>query len=130
MKRRVILLLILAVVIAGGWIYWDSTEERRNANRIIAGIEDYRETQGRLPDSRNHELMKRLGFDLRVGWHPDYQARENGLYQITILEGFDGPYWTYNSSSKKWRKEFRPVEPSIANNQDAEHDSGLKGLQP
>ena len=86
----------------------DLTAERRNADRIIAAIEDYRGTHGQLPDSLNDEVMKRLGFELRVGWHPDYQVGKKGLYRITILEGFDGPYWTYDSSSQVWRKGFPP----------------------
>ena len=115
MKRRVISLLILAVIVAGGWIYWNSAAERRSADRIIAAIEDYREAHGRLPDSRDHEVMKNLGFELRVGWHPDYQVGEKGLYRITILEEFDGPYWTYDSFSQMWRKDFPPVDSAIAN---------------
>lgn len=103
MKRRLISLLILAVVISGGWSYWVTTAERRNADRIIEAIEDYRETHGHLPDARDHEVMKRLGFELRVGWRPDYQVGEKGLYRITILEGFDGPYWSYDSFSQVWR---------------------------
>ena len=121
MKRRAICLLILAAVITGGWIYWASMAERRNADRIIAAIETYRETDGQLPDSRDHEVMKQLGFELRVGWHPDYQVGEKGLYRITILEGFDGPYWTYDSFSQMWRKDFPPVDTAMINNQ-AEQD--------
>lgn len=117
MKRRVIILLILAAMVAGGWFYQESTAERRNADRIIAAIEDYRRTHGRLPESGDHELMKNLGFDLRVGWHPDYQVGEKGLYRITILEGFDGPYWTYDSFTQMWRKDFPPGESAFASEQ-------------
>ena len=105
MKRRVLLLLCLVAVIAAGWIYRDSTAERRNADRIIAAIEKYRETHGKLPDPHDHEEMKRLGFELRAGWHPDFQVDQKGLYRITILEGFDGPYWIYDSFSQMWRRD-------------------------
>jgi len=115
MKRRVFSLLILAAIVAGGWIYWNSTAERRSADQIIAAIEDYREAHGRLPDSRDHEVMKNLGFELRAGWHPDYQVVEKGSYRVTILEGFDGPYWTYDSFSKRWRRDFSQVDSTIAN---------------
>ena len=106
MTRRVLLLLCLVAVIAAGWIYRDSTAERRNADRIIAAIEKYRETHGKLPDPHDHEEMKRLGFELRAGWHPDFQVDQKGLYRITILEGFDGPYWIYDSFSQMWRRDF------------------------
>ena len=116
-KRPFIATVILAVIIAGGWIYRDSTAERRNAHRIIAAIEDYRETHGSLPDSRDHKVMKRLGFVLQVGWHPEYEVGEKGLYRITILEGFDGPYWTYDSFSQMWGKDFPPTDASIVKTQ-------------
>lgn len=130
MKRRVISLLILAAAVAGGWFYWESTAERRSADRIIVAIEDYRKTHGRLPDSRDHEVMKSLGFQLRAVWHPDYQVGEKGLYRITILEGFDGPYWTYDSFSQMWRKDFSEVGRPIANNQAEQGVGGQPATPP
>jgi hypothetical protein len=112
--KRLILVLLTLIVVAGGWFYVESTAERRNADRIIEAIEGYRKAHGRLPDSRDHEAMRNLGFELRVGWHPDYQVGEKGLYRITILEGFDGPYWTYDSFSQMWRKDFPPVDTALA----------------
>jgi hypothetical protein len=114
MKRHVISVLLLAAMVAGFWIYWESTAERRNANRIISAIEAYRESHGRLPDSSDQETMKHLGFELRVGWHPDYQVGEKGLYRLTILDGFDGPYWVYESFSQRWRKDFPPMENAVS----------------
>ena len=105
-SRQNLLIALCVAIIAGGWIYWDFTAERRNAYQIVEAIENYRQTHGRLPDSSDHEVMKGLGFELLVGWHPDYQIIGKEIYRITILEGFDGPYWIYDSSSKRWRKGF------------------------
>ncbi|HRQ88971.1 MAG TPA: hypothetical protein PLA50_09250 [Bacteroidia bacterium] len=110
MKRSVIVFLSAILVTAAGWLYWHSTGERQNADRIIAAIEEYRRLHERLPDPNDHEVMKSLGFDLRAGWHPDYQVGERSVYRITILERFDGPYWSYDSSSQTWRKGFPPVD--------------------
>ncbi len=115
MKRSFISSLILTGVIAGGLTYWSSTAERRNADQIIAAVENYRETHGRLPDPRDHKVMKDLGFKLRAGWHPDYEVGENGRYRITILEGFDGPYWIYDSFSDVWHRDFPPVNTTNEN---------------
>ncbi len=87
-------------------MFWLSHAERWRANRIIAAIERHRSINGALPDEEDHELMKKLGFELRAGWHPSYQLRADGQYRIVILEGFDGPYWTYDSTSKRWAKSY------------------------
>ena len=77
-----------------------------SANRIISRIEEYRHREGRLPDPADDPLMKSLGFELRIGWDPDYQPLDAANYRITILEGFDGPYWIYESESGQWRRSF------------------------
>jgi hypothetical protein len=46
--------------------------------------------------------MLSLGFELRVGWHPDFERLDSTNYRITILEGMDGPYWFYESKSQEW----------------------------
>ena len=98
-----ILLAALAGMVALGF-FWMKNADRRNADQIIAKIEDYRRQEGRLPDPDDHSLMKSLGFELGgVGWHPDYQPLEPASYRITLLKGFDGPYWIYESQSASWR---------------------------
>lgn len=104
--RRCAVVGMILIATAAAWFYHVSTAERRNADRIIEAIEQYRKVHGRLPHPDDHALMARLGFELRVGWHPDYEVGEKGFYRITILEGFDGPYWTYDSYSRMWRKDF------------------------
>ena len=105
MRRSAVVGSIVIVAVAT-WLYWmASTTERRNADRIIEAIEQYRKTHHRLPNPGDHALMSSLGFELREGWHPDYEVGQKGRYRITIVEGFDGPYWTYDSNSRMWRKD-------------------------
>lgn len=93
----------LAVIVALGF-FWMEKADRRNANQIIARIEDYRRHEGRLPDPEDRHLMQTLGFELgAVGWHPDYQLLDAASYRITLLKGFDGPYWIYEAKSTSWR---------------------------
>ena len=106
LKQLMIPMLLIASIIAGGFFYWTVTADRRNAERVISAIEDYRVANGKLPDPDDHQVMKSLGFELREGRNPDYEVDEKGLYRITILAGFDGPYWTYDSFSQSWREEF------------------------
>lgn len=89
------------------------TADRRNANKIIAAVDEYRATYGQLPDPDDQKIMKELGFEMRMEWFPDYQMGENGNFRITILQGFDGPYWIYDSSMKSWREGFDYKIPEI-----------------
>jgi hypothetical protein len=62
--------------------------------------------------------MLSLGFDLRVGWHPDYEPLDATYYRITILEGMDGPYWFYESKSHEWHQGY-PTKTAKAEKTDA-----------
>lgn len=105
MKRAgVVIISLIAVVTAA--FFWASNAERRNANRIIAAIEEYRKKYDRLPNPSDQALLKSLGFEHRGVWKPYYEVGEKGFYQIMILEGSGGRYWTYDSFSRTWRKEY------------------------
>lgn len=112
MKRRIIAATMILVIIACA-IFWSATSERRNANQIVNAIEEYRENHRSLPNPDDHEVMKSLGFELRVGWYPDYVADEQGFYEITLLGGFDGPYWIYHSRTKTWIEGYPTIRTSI-----------------
>jgi hypothetical protein len=93
-------------------LFWISTVDRRNATKIIAAIEEYKGAHGKLPDQNDPEVMEELGFKLMaVDWFPDFQVGENGNYRMTILKGFDGPYWIYDSSTKSWWEGFDFIFP-------------------
>lgn len=53
--------------------------------------------------------MQSLGFELRAGFHPDYERKAEDQYVLTFFEGFDGPCWMYESSSGDWKKAFPPA---------------------
>lgn len=107
MRRWLLPSLALILLGAGAWLFSDPTG-KRHANRIIAAIADYRESHWRLPDPDSHEVMEELGFEWREGWHPAYQQTLEGGYRITILRGFDGPYWYYESIAGEWVYGFPP----------------------
>ncbi len=100
-----ILLIPLAALGAIVWLtfLWMDGADRRHADQIIVKIEDYRRHEGRLPDTNDQPLMKTLGFASGVGWIPDYQPLDGSDYRITLLRGFDGPYWIYESKAGGWR---------------------------
>ncbi len=103
MKKAILLVFgaVVAVFVFKFFLIDDS--ERKNAARIISGIEEYRRQEGRLPDPDNHPLMQSLGFELGgVGWDPDYRSLGATNYCITIWNGFDGPHQFYESKSEEW----------------------------
>ena len=105
MAKAMLCLVVLcaaAATIVGLWLGLMADTKWTNAERIISNIEKYRQREGRLPDPANHSLMQELGFELGVGWLPDYEPLDAANYRITILVGFDGPYWFYESTSKRW----------------------------
>ena len=102
MRNAILILSVAAAGVIGFWLFLMGGFERMSADRIISRIEEYRRREGHLPDPANHSLMQTLGFELRVGWHPDYKPVDATNYRITILEGMDGPYWFYESKSREW----------------------------
>jgi hypothetical protein len=97
---------ILAGLIIGfvAWWVWSFFDGGRwSANRIVNRIENYRQIHGRLPDQDDLGLLQSLGFEIGpVGTFPDYRNYAGSDYMITILVGFDGPYWYYDSRTKTW----------------------------
>jgi hypothetical protein len=78
-------------------------------NRIISRIEEYRQREGHLPDSKDDSVMGKLGFELRVDWHPYYEQLDATNFRIIFFEGFDGPYWFFESKTKTWIYGMPPV---------------------
>jgi len=75
------------------------------AHAIIANVEQFRSAHGRLPDYNNPDELIALGFELRVGYHPDYRPT-GSEFEIEYYYGFDGPRIIYSSETKKWRCEL------------------------
>ena len=105
MVRNKLLIVGVMVLVAGTgyWLLFRGGWDRVSTQPIISAIEEYRHRQGHLPDPADTALLQSLGFELRVGLHPDYQRISSTDYVVTVLKGFDGPYWLYESSTQKWR---------------------------
>ena len=105
MKPRNILISGVITLVLGIGGYWVTTSKKRHANRIITVIEAYHDTHGKLPPLTDSSLLEALDLHNKNTTHHHYQPQPNGLFTLTITEGFDPPYWTYHSSSKTWKKE-------------------------
>ncbi|SEH83244.1 hypothetical protein SAMN02927937_01673 [Paenimyroides aquimaris] len=79
-------------------------------NNLIKNIEKYRLDYNRLPAEDDWETLKQLGFHTQeLGTKPNYTIDSKGNYEITFLEGFDGPYLTWNSIDEKWKIDFPTI---------------------
>jgi hypothetical protein len=100
----VALLFVLSFFI---WTHFPLEIQRRSdikkGNIIIKNLINYRLTQGHLPETGDWKTLEQLGFSTNeVGTQPDYKKLSDTSYELTFLEGFDGPYLTYDMTLKKW----------------------------
>ena len=106
----IIFLFVLAI-----FIYWNLPIEitRKQdialGNNLIKNIEKYKQYDGEY-----------LLVTQDLGTKPNYTIDSKDNYEITFLEGFDGPYLIWNSIDKKWKIDFPIIfsssvetEPSI-----------------
>ena len=110
--RRVtfIVVLFFLLTIAGFFIWWHlPVKINRHSdidfgNQLIKKIDAYRK-QHKLPETNDWQMLKILGFkdkgDFLV---PDYQKINDTTYELTYVEGSDGPYLLWNSNDRLWKK--------------------------
>ncbi len=99
----IIALIILYLI----WIKLPYTINRYSdiklGNKIIDHIETYKKTNV-LPESNDWKTLKNFGFKYHRDFlEPEYQKLNDNNYQLTYIQGFDGPYLLWNSKDKKWK---------------------------
>jgi hypothetical protein len=109
MRTAIVIFVFVAMTVVGLSLWYMGYPERMRGNRIISRIEEYRQREGHLPDTQERSVMEKLGFELRIDWHPYYEQLDATNYRIIFLEGFDGPYWFYESKTKTWIYGMPPV---------------------
>jgi hypothetical protein len=109
MKKLIIFLSsIILLIIICITIYWnlpiDITRHSdiKYGNSLIQNIETYHRLHKKLPKNDDYKTLEKLGFKMeQLGIKPDYTTDSTGSYELTYLEGFDGPYLIWNSNEKK-----------------------------
>ena len=110
-SKVLIFLIGLIVLTIGAFIVWWNlpvTINRRSdiafGNSLIKKIEQYKRQHG-LPETTDWKTLKELGFiDKGDFFVPDYQKINDTIFELTYLEGFDGPYLLWNSKERHWNK--------------------------
>ena len=115
MPKKLILYLlgIIIFIVIGFLVYWNLPIEitRKSditlGNTLIKNIEKYKLDHNKLPTEDDWKTLEELGFNTQsLGTKPNYIVDLKGNYEITFLEGFDGPYLLWNSIDKKWKIDF------------------------
>lgn len=117
MKKALLIIvstLILAVISIT--IYWNlpieitRKSDIKEGNQIIQNIETYQKISRKLPENDDWKTLKKLGFNLEDSVsYLDYKTDNKGNYELTYLEGFDGPYLTWNSKERKWTIDYPKI---------------------
>lgn len=109
MKKAAIIISFLFLFIILFSIYWNLPIEitRKTdieaGNKIIQNIENYQKNYGILPDNNDTKTLKNLGLKMEDSpIYLDYTKDNKGNFELTYLEGFDGPYLLWNSKERKW----------------------------
>jgi hypothetical protein len=103
-----ILLWIVFVIVALPYLPWRFvySSEIHRGNKIISKIEDFRNQYHRLPNLEKTEEMTPLGFELLIGYRPEFRPFGDDAYEIEYYIGFDGPRIIYSSKAKQWHCEL------------------------
>lgn len=118
MPKKLIFYLLGSIIfiVIGLIVYWNLPIEitRKSditiGNTLIKNIEQYKLYHKKLPVENDWKTLTKLGFQINeVGTKPNYAIDSKGNYEITFLEGFDGPYLLWNSIDKKWKIDYPKV---------------------
>ena len=106
----IIILIILSII-----VYWNLPIEvtRKSdikfGNELIEKIENYKKSNGKLPETNDWQTLEKLGFKKDESANPTYTSEPNGNYELVYIDGFDGPYLLWNSQEKKWTVDFPKI---------------------
>lgn len=117
MKKILILLIsLVALLMISVTVYWNlpieitRKSDIEKGNKIIQNIKGYEKKFDRLPENSDYKALENLGLhheDSRV--YLDYKTDNKGNFELTYLDGFDGPYLLWNSQEGKWTIDYPKI---------------------
>ena len=110
MKRLFIGLISLVLILIVSLVIWthlplqiQRSSDIQKGDIIVKHLTQYKDIHGRFPDTGDWKTLQGIGFSINeIGTQPDYKKVSDTSYVLTFLEGFDGPYLTYDMKSKTW----------------------------
>ncbi|WP_312078892.1 hypothetical protein [Chryseobacterium sp.] len=118
MKKIVIIFTAtVLIIILSITIYWNlpieitRKSDIESGKKIIQNIENYKKTNGKLPEKGDWKTLEKLGFKPeKSNPYLDYLKDSSGVYELIYVEGFDGPYLMWNSEERKWTIDFPKIK--------------------
>lgn len=114
-KTLIISISAIIIIILSFVVYWNLPTEIarksdiKHGNQLIATIENYKNTNNKLPYTNDWQTLEKLGFNKNESANPVYSSDENGNYELVYFDGFDGPYLLWKSKEKKWTIDFPEI---------------------
>ena len=71
-------------------------------NELVSNLKAYKLANGHYPAEGDWSTLKSLKFKITEGTEPEYKTLNDSIFELYFIEGFDGPYLTYNSISEEW----------------------------
>ncbi len=80
----------------------------KRGNELISNILKYKKKYGILPENKNWELLKIIGFTNNelTRAYPEYSKVNDSIFELIFIKGFDPPYLLWNSNKQEWDVSF------------------------
>ena len=108
MKFLKIFLISLIIIISFYFIWRNlplSVSRRSDikfGNQLVSNLKEYKNANGHYPAEGDWSVLESLKFKMTEGTQPEYKRLNDSVFELYFIEGFDGPYLTYNSISDDW----------------------------
>ena len=82
--------------------------EVSRGNILRQQLDDYFKQHHVLPDDDAWLQLQQIGFTSQEieKAYPEYHKLDDDAYELLFVQGLDGPYLTWNSWERKWKKGF------------------------
>ncbi len=78
-------------------------KEISNGDVFAKHIKQYQKENNKLPDQMDWETLQKLNpLKPYNEIYPDYKKIDDSSFMLSYIVGFDGPYLTYETKTKKW----------------------------
>jgi DNA-dependent RNA polymerase auxiliary subunit epsilon len=106
------IIVAFSVVVFGLLIVWfllptsiKYHEEISSGNKFIDNIKQYQTKNGKLPNEDDWTTLSTLNpLKPYETFYPEYRKLNDNNFELTYIEGFDGPYLQYDTKTNKWEK--------------------------
>ena len=79
--------------------------EINSGSQFAKNILNFKSANGKLPKNNDWAILEKLNpLKPYEVFYPEYLKIDSDNFQLTYTEGFDGPYLTYDTKTKKWEK--------------------------